>query len=129
MQAMVSKWKLDWIELKSLIDFLQLIQLSYTKYLLLCMHWGLKKNRDAIGRDHHVVWMKWHGHLQTGENESKKQIPENSKHWVVVDKFLQDGIQRQKRKMVPRSHVDQFQNELNNVHKLYQKNVQQQTTM
>ena len=57
--------------------------------------------------------MKWHGHLKTGENESKKQIPENSKHWVVVDKFLQDGIQRQKRKMVPRSHVDQFQNELN----------------
>lgn len=88
-----------------------------------------KKNRDAIGRDHHVVWMKWHGHLKTGENDSKKQIPENSKHWVVVDKFLQDGIQRQKRKMVPRSHVDQFQNELNNVHKLYEKNVQQQTTM
>ena len=33
--------------------------------------------------------------------------------WVVVDIFLLDGIQRQKRKMVPRSHVDQFQNELN----------------
>ena len=56
-----------------------------------------KKNRDAIGCGRHVVWMKRHGHLKTGENDSKKQIPENSKHWVVVDKFLQDGIQRHKK--------------------------------
>jgi len=37
------------------------------------------------------------GTSQTADNESKKQIPENFKQWVVVvDKFVQDRIQTQK---------------------------------